>query len=93
MQAILVDTFPREKQDMAMPCMAPGVVVAPTIGPTLGGWITDSYSCRWIFLLNVPIGILSVVLTSLLIVDPPHMVRRAFKEGLKLDFLGLTCSL
>ena len=88
-QAILVDTFPPEKQGMAMAMYGMGVVVAPTIGPTLGGWITDSYSWRWIFLLNVPIGILSVALTSLLIVDPPYMVRRAFKEGLKIDFLGL----
>ncbi len=88
-QAILVDTFPREKQGMAMAMYGMGVVVAPTIGPTLGGWITDSYSWRWIFLLNVPIGILSVALTSVLIVDPPYMVRRAFKEGLKIDFLGL----
>ena len=88
-QAILVDTFPREKQGMAMAMYGMGVVVAPTIGPTLGGWITDSYSWRWIFLLNVPIGILSVLLTSLLIIDPPYMVRRTFKEGLRIDFLGL----
>ncbi len=88
-QAILVDTFPREKQGMAMAMYGMGVVVAPTIGPTLGGWITDSYSWRWIFLLNVPIGIFSVVLTSLLIVDPPYMVRKTFKEGLRIDFLGL----
>ena len=66
-----------------------GVVVAPTIGPTLGGWITDSYSWRWIFLLNVPIGILSLALTSIIIVDPPYMIRRTFQEGLKIDFLGL----
>ena len=88
-QAILVDTFPRDKQGMAMAMYGMGVVVAPTIGPTLGGWITDSYSWRWIFFLNVPIGILSVLLTSLLIVDPPYMVRKTFKEGLKIDFLGL----
>ena len=88
-QAILVDTFPREKQGMAMAMYGMGVVVAPTIGPTLGGWITDSYSWRWIFLLNVPIGILSVLLTTMLIVDPPYMVRKTFKEGLKIDFLGL----
>jgi len=88
-QAILVDTFPREKQGMAMAMYGMGVVVAPTIGPTLGGWITDSYSWRWIFFLNVPIGIFSVLLTSLLIVDPPYMVRKSFKQGLKIDFLGL----
>ena len=88
-QAILVDTFPREKQGMAMAMYGMGVVVAPTIGPTLGGWITDSYSWRWIFLLNVPIGIISVLMTSLLIVDPPYMVRKTLKEGLKIDFIGL----
>ncbi len=88
-QAILVDTFPREKQGMAMAMYGMGVVVAPTIGPTLGGWITDSYSWRWIFLLNVPIGILSLALTSIMIVDPPYMIRRTFKQGLKIDFLGL----
>src|SRR3984893_215938 len=59
-QPILVDSFPREKQGMAMAIYGMGVVVAPTIGPTLGGWITDNYSWRWIFLLNVPIGIASV---------------------------------
>jgi DHA2 family multidrug resistance protein len=88
-QAILVDTFPRDKQGMAMAMYGMGVVVAPTIGPTLGGWITDSYSWRWIFLLNVPIGIVSVVMTSLLIVDPPYMIRKTFKQGLKIDFIGL----
>ena len=88
-QAILVDTFPREKQGMAMAMYGMGVVVAPTIGPTLGGWITDSYSWRWIFLLNVPIGIISVAMVSLLIADPPYMVRKSLKEGLKIDFIGL----
>jgi MFS transporter, DHA2 family, multidrug resistance protein len=88
-QAVLVDSFPREKQGMAMAMYGMGVVVAPTIGPTLGGWITDSYSWRWIFLLNVPIGIVSVLMTSVLIVDPPYMIRKTLKEGLKIDFIGL----
>ena len=60
-QAILVDSFPRQKQGMAMAIYGMGVVVAPTLGPTLGGWITDNYSWRWIFLLNVPVGIISAV--------------------------------
>jgi len=85
-QAILVDSFPREKQGMAMAIYGMGVVVAPTIGPTLGGWITDNYSWRWIFLLNVPIGVISLLLISALIVEP---VRRAAKEALKIDFIGL----
>src|SRR5579863_9340321 len=88
-QAILVDSFPREKQGMAMAVYGMGVVVAPTIGPTLGGWITDSFSWRWIFFLNVPIGVLSVLMTSLLIKDPSHLIRRSFKQGLKIDFIGL----
>ena len=88
-QAILVDSFPREKQGMAMAVYGMGVVVAPTIGPTLGGWITDSFSWRWIFFLNVPIGVLSVIMTTLLIFDPPHIIRKTLKQGLKIDFIGL----
>jgi len=88
-QAILVDSFPRQKQGMAMAIYGMGVVVAPTLGPTLGGWITDNYSWRWIFLLNVPVGIISVIMIMLLITDPPHMVRKTFKQGLRIDFLGL----
>jgi DHA2 family multidrug resistance protein len=88
-QAILVDSFPREKQGMAMAVYGMGVVVAPTLGPTLGGWITDNYSWRWIFLLNVPVGILSLIMISLLIVDPGHAIHRTLKQGLKIDFIGL----
>jgi MFS transporter, DHA2 family, multidrug resistance protein len=86
-QAILVDSFPREKQGMAMAIYGMGVVVAPTIGPTLGGWITDNYSWRWIFLLNVPVGIISLLMISMLIVDRASVVRGA--KGLKIDFIGL----
>jgi DHA2 family multidrug resistance protein len=88
-QAILVDSFPKQKQGMAMAIYGMGVVVAPTIGPTLGGWITDNYTWRWIFWLNVPVGVLSVVMTTLLIVDPPHIIRKTFKQGLRIDFIGL----
>jgi len=88
-QAILVDSFPREKQGMAMAVYGMGVVVAPTLGPTLGGWITDNYSWRWIFLLNVPVGIISLLLISMLIVDPVHAIRKTLKQGLKIDFMGL----
>ena len=87
-QAILVESFPRHKQGMAMAVYGMGVVVAPVIGPTLGGWITDNYSWRWIFLINVPIGALSLTLTSLLIFDPVYLIRRAWR-GLKVDYLGL----
>jgi DHA2 family multidrug resistance protein len=88
-QAILVESFPREKQGMAMAFYGMGVVVAPVIGPTLGGWITDNYTWRWIFLINIPVGILSLSLTAAMIFDPPHLVRRTFASGLKLDYIGI----
>jgi DHA2 family multidrug resistance protein len=88
-QAILVESFPKEKQGMAMAFYGMGVVVAPVIGPTLGGWITDNYTWRWIFLINIPVGILSVVLTTMLIFDPAYLVRKTFANGLKLDYIGL----
>jgi len=89
-QAILVESFPREKQGVATAFYGMGVVVAPVIGPTLGGWITDNYTWRWIFLINIPIGVLSVLLTTWLIVDPPHLIRRTFANGLRLDYIGLS---
>lgn len=88
-QAILVESFPREKHGMAMAVYGMGVVVAPVIGPTLGGWITDNYSWRWIFLINIPVGILSLLLTALLIFDPPYLVRRTVAQGLRIDYIGL----
>lgn len=87
-QAILVESFPREKQGMAMAFYGMGVVVAPVIGPTLGGWITDNYTWRWIFLINIPVGILSLVLTSLLIFDPPYLKRMKLGNGFKIDYIG-----
>ncbi len=88
-QAILVESFPREKHGIAMAVYGMGVVVAPVIGPTLGGWITDNYSWRWIFLINIPVGILSLLFTAMLIFDPPYLVRRTLKDGLKIDYFGL----
>src|SRR5580692_5045612 len=66
-QAILADTFPPAKRGMAFAVYAMAVVLAPAIGPTLGGWITDNYTWRWIFFVNIPVGILSLILTSRLI--------------------------
>ena len=75
-QAILVESFPLEKRGMAMAIFGIGVVFAPIIGPTLGGWITDNYSWRWVFFINIPVGILSLALTWLLVFDPPYLVRK-----------------
>jgi DHA2 family multidrug resistance protein len=87
-QAILVESFPREKQGMAMAVYGMGVVVAPVIGPTLGGWLTDNYTWRWIFLINIPVGILSLVLTGWLIFDPPYLKRKSLGNGFKIDYVG-----
>ena len=87
-QAILVESFPREKQGMAMAIYGMGVVVAPIIGPTLGGWITDNYTWHWIFFINIPVGFLSLFLTSMIISDPPYLVRRKLSE-VKVDYIGL----
>ncbi len=88
-QAILRETFPREKQGIAMAVYGMGVVFAPVVGPTLGGWITDNYTWRWIFLINVPVGVCSLLLTSLLIFDPPYLIRKTLRDGLKIDYIGL----
>lgn len=87
-QAILVESFPKGKQGMAQAVYAMGVVVAPIVGPTLGGWITDNYSWRWIFLINIPVGLLSLVMTTLLISDPPYLERMKLKD-VKIDYIGL----
>ncbi len=87
-QAILVETFPREKHGMAMAIFGMGVVLAPVIGPTLGGWLTDDFSWRWIFFINIPVGVLSLLMTQVLVFDPPYLVRRSFRDGLKIDYTG-----
>ncbi|HEY4979904.1 MAG TPA: DHA2 family efflux MFS transporter permease subunit [Candidatus Acidoferrum sp.] len=88
-QAILNDTFPLAKRGMAFAVYGIAVVVAPTIGPWLGGYITDNYSWRWIFYINVPVGILSILLTYLLVSDPPYMKRVNLKQGFRIDYIGL----
>src|SRR6202007_2897312 len=79
-QAILVDTFPVAKRASAFALYTIVIVTAPAIGPVLGGWITDNYSWRWIFFINIPVGILSILLTSRLIQDPPYFRRRKLGE-------------
>jgi DHA2 family multidrug resistance protein len=88
-QAILNDTFPLAKRGMAFAVYGIAVVVAPTIGPWLGGWITDNYSWRWIFYINIPVGIISLLLTSILVSDPPYMKRSKVKEGFRIDYIGI----
>jgi DHA2 family multidrug resistance protein len=87
-QSILADTFPREKLGMAMAMYGVAVITAPILGPTLGGWITDNFSWRWIFFINIPVGFISLFLTSRFVEDPPTMKRRETK-GLRVDFIGL----
>ncbi|HXT01586.1 MAG TPA: DHA2 family efflux MFS transporter permease subunit [Elusimicrobiota bacterium] len=88
-QAILADTFPASKRGMAFAVYGMAVVLAPAIGPTLGGWITDHISWRWIFFINVPFGALSLFLTSFMVQDPPRMVEGKEKAARQpVDFTG-----
>ena len=84
-QAILLESFPPEKRGMAMAAFAVGVVVAPILGPTLGGWLTDQYSWRWAFYINIPIGIAAIFMTNMFVEDPPYI--RAAKPG-RIDAAG-----
>ena len=72
-QAILLESFPREKRGMAMAAFGLGVVVAPIVGPTLGGWLTDNYSWRWAFYINIPVGVLAVLMIRAFVEDPPYI--------------------
>ena len=84
-QAVLMESFPPEKRGSAMAVFGLGVVVAPIIGPTLGGWITDNYSWRWIFYINIPVGILAVFMCNMFVEDPPYI--RSQRPG-RIDYLG-----
>ena len=86
-QAILADTFPPEKRGLAFSVYGVTAVVAPSIGPTLGGWITDNYTWRWIFLMNLPIGILAIFLVYKFVEDPPFLRRTTLKES-TVDYIG-----
>jgi DHA2 family multidrug resistance protein len=87
-QAILADTFPPAKRGMAFAVYGMAVVLAPAIGPTLGGFITDTYSWRWVFFINVPVGIVSLVLSSRVVQDPPHLAEMRKRVG-PVDYVGL----
>lgn len=91
-QAILIDSFPPAKRGMAMAVYGVAILVAPILGPTLGGWITDSYSWRWIFYINVPVGIVSLFMSHLVVQDPPHLRAPpgAWRGRLlRIDYIGL----
>ncbi|HKD66532.1 MAG TPA: DHA2 family efflux MFS transporter permease subunit [Candidatus Binataceae bacterium] len=91
-QSILADTFAPEKRGMAFAIYGMAIVLAPAIGPTLGGWITDNYDWRWIFFINIPVGIVSLLLSHRMVEDPPHLTRErqlARRRGMRIDFMGL----
>jgi DHA2 family multidrug resistance protein len=85
-QAVLLEEFPQEKRGQAMAFWGLGIVVAPILGPTLGGWLTDAYSWRWVFYINLPIGILSLLMIQNFVHDPPHINR----GGMRVDIMGLS---
>jgi DHA2 family multidrug resistance protein len=85
-QAILLESFPKEKRGSAMAVFGVAMMFAPMIGPTLGGWITDNYSWRWIFYINVPIGALTLLLQSIFVEDPPYLAR---SRHVPIDYIGL----
>ncbi len=90
-QAILTDSFPPAQRGMAFAVYGITTVLAPAIGPTIGGFITDNFSWRWIFLINVPVGLLSMYFTSRLVYDPPSFVRQSKEmrqKGFKIDGIG-----
>jgi len=84
-QAVLLESFPAEKRGSAMAVYGMGIVVAPIIGPTLGGWITDNYSWRWIFYINIPVGLLAMLMAKTFIEDPPYI--RGQRPG-RIDYIG-----
>jgi MFS transporter, DHA2 family, multidrug resistance protein len=87
-QAILADSFPPQQRALAFALYGVTAVVAPTIGPTLGGWITFNYSWRWIFFINLPVGVIALLLVLRLVEDPPYLSRlRA--AGVTLDYIGI----
>src|SRR5207247_4209895 len=87
-QSILADTFPPQQRGLAFALYGITTIIAPTVGPTLGGWITDNYTWRWIFFINLPVGILTLFLVLRLIEDPPW-AKRVAGAGVKIDYIGV----
>jgi MFS transporter, DHA2 family, multidrug resistance protein len=93
-QAILLEAFPADKRGQAMAFWALGIVVAPMLGPVAGGWLTDNYSWRWVFYINIPIGLMALILTQLYVFDPPYLRRKSTGIdywGIGLLVLGIGC--
>lgn len=91
-QAILADTFLPQQRGMAFAIYGVAVVTAPAIGPTLGGWITDNFDWRWIFFINIPVGAISLFLTSFMLEDPPYLIRERMQKlrtKLRVDYWGI----
>ncbi len=87
-QAILMESFPPQKRGMAMAAFGMGVVVAPIVGPLLGGWITDNMSWRWIFFINLPVGVAALLMCRTFLEDPPYLSEAKSRRGGKVDYLG-----
>ncbi len=85
-QAVLLEAFPPHQRGKAMGFWGLGIVVAPILGPVLGGWLTDSYSWRWVFYINIPVGIASIVMTKLFIFDPPYIKH---DKNRRVDYWGI----
>src|SRR5437773_8774186 len=83
-QAVLFEAFPREEAGMAMALFGLGVMVGPTIGPTLGGWLTDNYGWHWIFYVNLPVGVLAAAMIIAYVQDPEHQQRPP-----SIDYIGI----
>ncbi|MFA6321696.1 MAG: DHA2 family efflux MFS transporter permease subunit [Candidatus Omnitrophota bacterium] len=94
-QAILLETFPPKEHGMAMAMFGIGIMVGPILGPVLGGWITDNWSWNWIFYVNIPIGVASMIMVLMVIKDPPHLLQKIKKNvdywGLGLIVVGVGC--
>src|SRR5258708_9224278 len=92
-RGIVLDSFPPEKQGAAQTLFGVAALLAPVVGPTLGGYITDEYSWRWIFYINLPVGLVALVFCSILIRDPEYLQdqrRESKKKPLNFDFIGLS---
>jgi DHA2 family multidrug resistance protein len=88
-QAILADSFPPEKRGQGFGVFALATIVAPIVGPLLGGWITDSFSWRWIFYINIPVGILTALLMHRFLEDPPYIARLKSQQQ-RMDYVGIS---